>query len=648
MKWRWPSLAWCLFFVAVAVRVVFLGAVPSSIENEEARLGYAAWSWLHFGAKAAFFPDPLSGEPTPGLLYVALSLPFVAAFGPSAAAVRIVAAVAGIASLSMFAGLANREGPSWRNLALLVVVTSPWHLMASRWASGAHLAPALVLAAVLLFDEGRAGAARFVSATLLLSASALASGPALVFAVVFFALAFGSALRARAPGGVLAASLALSPPVLVSLLVMGSGVVSLRSLFGGADLLLTTPAGLTRIPDNAGRVVTRLLGAFPDGTAFDAPGWGPFLLLLVPFLVRGIQLAQNEPRPTDRTMLVWFASALATACVYRADLRSMSLVFIPALWLAARGLSSFAEHRAVFVSLRGLVAVAGAWFSVAYFSSTTGRDYPGPWVGFGETLQRALSVAPANAAIVVTARTPNAYVPTLFYAKVPPGRFATTARTSMIPILPPPSTGFPTSFRDVSEFDRFSFRAGPPDFAGVGGRPPYWIAERSEWAQVDAPLFSLESFGRYAVVSLRSPEQQACFTPIEASRLQGAQDAGVLTVDGTVAGAAGAGFTIAGQRYNTGLGVHGESAYTLTVTGDWDLTFGIAMSDASVCGDGVTFEVLVDDRSVFTSSRHRVGDVEFRAFHVSPRRSLKFVTHAGANSYCDHANWLRPALIGCL
>ena len=647
MKWRWPSLAWCLFFVAVAVRVVLLGAVPSSIENEEARLGYAAWSWLHFGAKAAFLPDPLSGESTTGLLYVTLSLPFVAAFGPSVAAARIVAAVAGIASLSMFTGLANREGPAWRNLALLVVVTSPWHLMASRWASGAHLAPALVLAAVLLFDEGRASAARLVSATLLLSASALASGPAAMFAVVFFALGFRSALRARVRGGALAASLAISPPVLLSL-VLGSGVVSLRSLFGGAELLLTTPAGVMRIPDNAGRVVTRLLGAFPDGTAFDAPGWGPFLLLLVPFLVRGIQLAQNEARPTDRTMLVWFASALATACVYRADLRNMSLVFIPALWLAARGLGSFAEHRAVFVSLRGLVAFAGAWFSVAYFSSTTGRDYPGPWVGFGETLQRALSVAPANAAIVVTARTPNTYVPTLFYAKVPPGRFAATAKTSMIPILPPPPTpGVPTSWRDVSEFDRFMFRAGPPEFAGVEGRPTYWIVERSEWAQFDTPFFLLESFGRYAVVSLRSPEQQACLTPIEASRLLGAQDAGVLTVDGTVAGAAGTGFTIAGQRYNTGIGVHGESAYTLTVTGDWDLTFGIAMSDAAVCGDGVTFEVIVDDRSVFTSSRHRVGDVEFRALHVSPRRSLKFVTHAGANSYCDHANWLRPTLVGC-
>jgi len=128
---------WALLLLAVgaALRLLYLGDIPGGLNQDEASIGYDAWALLHSGIDRNGLSWPVnfiawgSGQ---NVLYGYLSIPFIAIFDLSVFSLRLTSAFWGVICLWIFWQLGKRRDQTMGILALLVLVTSPWHIMASR------------------------------------------------------------------------------------------------------------------------------------------------------------------------------------------------------------------------------------------------------------------------------------------------------------------------------------------------------------------------------------------------------------------------------------------------------------------------------------------------------------------------------------
>ena len=146
-------------FLAFVLRFYHLGSIPSSLDWDEASLGYNAYSILKTGRDEYGFKLPLSirsfNDYKPPL-YTYLTILPVALLGLSEYSVRITSALAGfVAVIFTYYLIINLFKKS--KLALLTMFAlsiSPWHIQFSRVAFEANLALTLIIIAVCFFVSG--------------------------------------------------------------------------------------------------------------------------------------------------------------------------------------------------------------------------------------------------------------------------------------------------------------------------------------------------------------------------------------------------------------------------------------------------------------------------------------------------------------
>lgn len=124
-----------ILILASVLRFYQLGRVPSGFVNDEAAIGYNAYSLLKTGRDEFGEPWPIIfhsfGEgKLPGYIY--LTLPSVAIFGLNEFAVRLPSAIFGVLTVLIVS--------RWSLLAGLVLATMPWHIHFSRAAFEANVA----------------------------------------------------------------------------------------------------------------------------------------------------------------------------------------------------------------------------------------------------------------------------------------------------------------------------------------------------------------------------------------------------------------------------------------------------------------------------------------------------------------------------
>ncbi|MFN8636841.1 MAG: glycosyltransferase family 39 protein [Chloroflexota bacterium] len=155
---HWGALG-VVVVVAVLLRLPMLGQVPNGFFLDEASRGYDALSLLRTGADQYGVRWPLFAEglddytPT---LYTMLVIPSVAALGLNETAVRLPAALVGIATV-VTTFLAGRVlvGPSAGLVGAALVAVSPWHILPSRTGAEWVLLPFFMTLGVWLLLRGR-------------------------------------------------------------------------------------------------------------------------------------------------------------------------------------------------------------------------------------------------------------------------------------------------------------------------------------------------------------------------------------------------------------------------------------------------------------------------------------------------------------
>lgn len=169
-----------LIGVIVALHFYKLSDIPPGLSNDEANIGYEAWSIATTGKDQWGNPFPLAfeGFGNWGLpVYIYLLAPFIKIFGPSIAAVRLLSLLSAVALSGLSYALLRelRKTPhDWLSLlASAFVGFTPWIFGLSRTANEATLAVTLFVAGLVFFFRAQkhkssmAGSVAFFSLALL-------------------------------------------------------------------------------------------------------------------------------------------------------------------------------------------------------------------------------------------------------------------------------------------------------------------------------------------------------------------------------------------------------------------------------------------------------------------------------------------------
>lgn len=144
-----------ILVAAVAVGHLFqLGSIPPGLSNDEANIGYEAWSIATTGRDqwGNFLPVVFEGFGNWSLpVYIYATAPFVGIFGPTIPAVRLVSALSYVAIVLAVVGIMKQLRPQLALPAAAMTAATPWIYGLTRVANEVPLAMAFFLLAVYFF-----------------------------------------------------------------------------------------------------------------------------------------------------------------------------------------------------------------------------------------------------------------------------------------------------------------------------------------------------------------------------------------------------------------------------------------------------------------------------------------------------------------
>ncbi len=167
-----------LIIIGTALRIYKLTQIPLGLHQDEASIGYEAYSLSAFGIDRDGNRYPVypitygSGGGSPLMIYINAITTFL--FGSSPVTLRALPAVLGVATLIISFFLIKKLSSEsfsdsserltlqyisgeylWLPIVYLCIISlSPWHIMLSRWSLDSNTAPFFVLTALFLFILG--------------------------------------------------------------------------------------------------------------------------------------------------------------------------------------------------------------------------------------------------------------------------------------------------------------------------------------------------------------------------------------------------------------------------------------------------------------------------------------------------------------
>jgi 4-amino-4-deoxy-L-arabinose transferase-like glycosyltransferase len=497
---RWAELAALagILLVAALFRLPALDRVPNGFFLDEASRGYDAYALVLTGRDQFGVPWPLFAEglddytPT---LYTLLCIPSVALLGLNVAAVRLPAALVGVATVGM-TFLAGRAyfGSGVGIVAAGLLAIAPWHILPSRTGAEWVLLPLFTATGAWLLALGRRNGPALLAAGIVLGLGLYSYAFArllIPLLVLGFAALWWRDL-ARRPGwavAALAALLLLAVP-LAQFGLTAAGKARLRAV-----VPLDRYPGLAIAPYAIRNWLSYFDPAFliwgsEPTDHHRLRGFGPLLPWMAPLVVAAVVAIMRRPSRAALFWLWWLVAAPASAALHRESPSSVLLLgAIPAWQMVAalgtvRLVSRARAYRPYLGSaVAGLILLAAVG-SAALAASALYVDYPvyaaADWdYGARETI----AFAEANRAdfddVLVSDRLPAAHILVLFHARVDPA----TYQADPIHVRQP-------SVRSRGTIGQYQF-GRMAELLDRPGRHLVWVTPDEErvWVATSPPLF---------------------------------------------------------------------------------------------------------------------------------------------------------------
>ena len=497
-----------IFCLGLFARAFEFGTLPPSLNQDEASIGYEAFSLLHFGKDHNGFSYPVHFVAWGGgqsVLYAYLAMPFVAA-GLTPLNVRLPMLICGLLSIPLIYIVARRAfGETEGRVATLLLAISPWHVMLSRWALDANLLPFFFLLGYACLLKSLEKEAWFIPACVFFALSLYCYDVAFVAVPLFILLATLIVLRAKRLGlktAFAGASLfiLLSIPIALyvavnslQLATITLGVVSIPRLpavprYESLSIFFRQNQW-QRLWHNF-KVLGKILLLQTDGLPWNMMvRYGYLYKVTFPLAVGGIfwmvgAFIKQKARPENLLLLLWIGVSLVIGVIQQANVNRINLMFMPLILCVAFCLVKVNER------LQGTLPVAVCLLLIGFFFFF--RDYRTEQrailnVEFYNGILPAMKVASQSpdTPVCVTNRIRMPYIYALFVEQTNPDDFQRSVVYSD-PTAP---------FRRAISFGRYTF--GLKYCAQKPGQ--IFIISNKEPRPVTAAGFQVRKFDNFLV-----------------------------------------------------------------------------------------------------------------------------------------------------
>lgn len=493
-----------LFLLGLLLRVWQFGAAPGGLNQDEASIGYDAWSILQTGMdrNGIFLPVHLiawgSGQ---NALYAYLSIPFIALFGLNVVSVRMVNLLFGLLSVVLTFLILNRlTSRRCAYVGMALAAMTPWGVMASRWGLESNLFPPLFLLAFYILLLGLERRKLLPVATALFALSLYSYGAAYVVVPLFcLGAAIFLLVTHRVPLRYVGAGFASF--VVVALPI---GLFVLTNLFHWGNLSIfgfTAPemTGVTRLfTATESHTVSDSLRAFFDNVILQTDsmlsnrveGYGTLFPLSLPFaaagIARSILLLKKEKNSPILLLPLGFLAGCTLFFIYAwTNINRVNIVFPFLLLFTAIGLDWLCSDWKKLSAVGLCYAVLLCGFVTEYFGKYNQSISSSFYSSFGDAIQKAEQSAGEEEIIYVTTKINSPYIYALFYTQTPPAEYHSTVKIADLHV----------EFQRVVSFGHFVFGTDGLEKQTQG----IYILPNSEAEKLKGSAALLAEFERYSV-----------------------------------------------------------------------------------------------------------------------------------------------------
>lgn len=354
-------LLFLLIILGFSIRLLGISILPGGLNQDEASIGYEAFSILTtgFDRNANAYPIHLvswgSGQ---NALYAYLSIPFIKLFGLNVFSVRIVNALFSCLSLVVFYLLFKLISDKKKALVALALLTiCPWSIMSARWGLECNIFPTLFLLGVFFLLKGIQSNQIFLPASSLIFAISLYSyGTSYLIIPLFLLLIIPYLIRKKKIDFLhlsicLVTFIAVSFPILLFILINHLNLPEIHF------------AGMT-IPKLASNRTTEIFnlfnGDFPltliknsirflsilvlqtDGNEYNAiSSVGTIFFISFPFFIIGfIKIIRNKQFIKEDHHFIFFTWLLCSVILgltSHVNINRINIIFIPIIYFTVFG-----------------------------------------------------------------------------------------------------------------------------------------------------------------------------------------------------------------------------------------------------------------------------------------------------------------------
>ncbi len=519
-----------LLLVGIIVRIFAFGKIPAGLNQDEASIGYDAYSLLNYGIDRNGIYNPVhfiswgSGQ---NALYAYLSMPFIYLFDLNIMSVRIVNLLFGIITLVVFYYLNKRLfSKPIALVSLFLLAINPWHIMLSRWALESNLFPAIFLLGVYTLVLAFEKPGFLIPSFILFSLSLYAYSTSFFIVPIFLLIILGYLLYHKLINRKYlfistSALIVFSLPIGLFLFINTFNLNSINTpLFTIAKL-----PGKPRYTDSSifsSDFLIALCNNFldfiklfvtqNDGHLHNSiPGYGFMYLFALPFVCIGlfkllviffskeklpsainsegssIKNADNKkPFKNQNSLIIlswFFVSVLLASLITEININRINIIFLPTISLISLGIF-FIKRKVRILQIPIIVLFSGAFiaFSASYFSTYPQSIGPKFYESFDEAINYASHVAKDK--IFVT--NSISYTEVLFFEKINPYVF-----TSTVNYINPGA-----AFQAVGSFGRYIF-----DYVDSDTNHDCMVIHNSDQHLFSSNEYDIKSFKYYSVVT---------------------------------------------------------------------------------------------------------------------------------------------------
>ncbi|MBQ9589391.1 MAG: glycosyltransferase family 39 protein [Butyrivibrio sp.] len=526
---------WIIFSIILVIsaflRLYKLGEVPLGFQQDEASIGYDAYTLANYGIDRNGYAWPVypitwgCGGGSPLLIY--LNVISIKLFGTGIVKLRLIPALLGILTVLIFYFSLRIifEKKSYINEASLLgmafLAVCPWHIILSRWSLDSNIMPFNLMLSIYLFLLGakKKSTVLFCFSAASFSVCMYSYGAATIVVPVFLLLIcayclWKKILTVKQLVLSMIAFMVIFTPLLWFYAVNYLGVPEFISPYFCVNKMTAARTGEAFISFNssffrvaAGNIFLMIKAVTVGDDSFTLvhyyPGYASLYAFTFPVTFCGVVISLKEllKKNSDEEKIYVLGNAifvlLTVACMVLSvviipDISRLVMVFIPFIYFFIKGqIFVLKQSYKLILILIALILLAAFSFNRDYFSDYNSYANSIFMPGYGDAISRAYEIAGDDKIIYSTYDgLSSPFMLALYYNEYDPNKFFTTVIYK----------DDKAEFRVAKSFGNFVFEL-PKDLNSEEYANSVFVLSSGDLSNLlHAEQYTVEGFGAYWVV----------------------------------------------------------------------------------------------------------------------------------------------------